>query len=62
MIIFFNLAEIFRKCGSRFAPRVKLNYSALTTTNCLTLPSQFVVFKRKNQCLLEKGIQAKIHV
>lgn len=30
--------------------------------NVLTLPSQFVVFERKNQCLLEKGIQAKIHV
>lgn len=61
-IFFFKLAKIFRKRGSSFHPWVKVNYSVLTTTNCLTLLGQLVGFEKKNQYLLQKGIPAKIYV
>lgn len=44
----FKLAISFRKCRSRFHPWVKVNYSALTTTNHLALPSEFLGFERKS--------------
>lgn len=40
---------------------MKVKFSALTTTNHLSLPDQFVVFERKKSlCLLEIVIHTKI--
>lgn len=57
----FKLAICFRKCRSRFHLWMKVNYSALTTTNHLALPSQFVVLRGKITCLSEIVIHTKIH-